>query len=295
DMYPGGMFQYNKDPNKQIYVIKRYDFETGETKTVTGGPGGAARPEVSPDGKKLAFVKRVRTKSVLFIHDLVTGEEWPVYDSLSKDQQEAWAIFGVYPGFSWTPDNNELVFWSEGKINRVNIETIEVSEIPFEVNTTIKIAETQATDHQVFSDEFNPKVIRHAVTSPDGKTLVFNAVGYLWKKNLPNGKPKRITEDIDFEFEPSFSPDGKQLVYVTWDDEELGTIRKVSLSGGDSQKLSSEKGIYRTPRFSNNGKMITFSKESGNNDMGRTFGKEPGIYLMNANGENMRKIHGDGE
>ena len=39
DMYPGGMFQYNKDPNKQIYVIKRYSFEDGETITITGGPG----------------------------------------------------------------------------------------------------------------------------------------------------------------------------------------------------------------------------------------------------------------
>jgi Tol biopolymer transport system component len=77
DMYPGGNFQYNKDPNKQIYVIKRYEFETGKTTTITGGPGGAARPQVSPDGKKLAFVRRVRTKSVLFIHDLETNEEWP--------------------------------------------------------------------------------------------------------------------------------------------------------------------------------------------------------------------------
>ena len=235
DMYPGGMFQYNKDPNKQIYVIKRYDFETGETNTVTGGPGGAARPQVSPDGKKLAFVKRIRTNSVLYIHDLQTGEEWPVFDNLSKDQQEAWAIFGVYPGFSWMPNNKELVFWSEGKIRKVNIENIEVNEIPFEVSTTLKIAETQATDHPVFSEEFNPKVIRHAVTSPDGKTLVFNAVGYLWKKSLPNGKPKRITEGTAFEFEPSFSPDGKEIVYVTWDDSEMGTIKKTALSGGRCQ------------------------------------------------------------
>jgi len=72
DVYPGGYFQYNKDPNSQIYVIKRYEFETGETETITGGPGGAARPTVSPDGKKLAFVKSVRTKSVLFIHNLET-------------------------------------------------------------------------------------------------------------------------------------------------------------------------------------------------------------------------------
>ncbi|MEX0274354.1 MAG: TolB family protein [Flavobacteriaceae bacterium] len=70
DVYPGGFFQYNKDPNKQIYVIKRYDFETGKTQTITGGPGGAARPQVSRDGKLLAFIKRVRTKTVLYLHDL---------------------------------------------------------------------------------------------------------------------------------------------------------------------------------------------------------------------------------
>ena len=87
DVYPGGFFQYNKDPNSQIYVINRYDFETGDISRITGGPGGAARPQISRDGKKLAFVRRVRTKSVLYIHDLETGEEWPVYDNLNKDQQ----------------------------------------------------------------------------------------------------------------------------------------------------------------------------------------------------------------
>ena len=29
DMYPGGFFQYNKDPNNQIFVIKRFDREKG--------------------------------------------------------------------------------------------------------------------------------------------------------------------------------------------------------------------------------------------------------------------------
>ncbi|WP_300437713.1 amidohydrolase family protein [Christiangramia sp.] len=294
DMYPGGSFQYNKDPNKQIYVIKRYNFETGETITVTGGPGGAARPEVSPDGTKLAFVKRIRTNSVLYIHDLETGEEWPVFDKLSKDQQEAWAIFGVYPNFSWMPNNKELVFWANGKINKVNIESYEVSEIPFQVSTKIKIAETLQTDHEVFSEKFNPKVIRHAVTSPDGKTLVFNAVGYLWKKSLPNGKPQRITDSEDFEFEPSFSPDGKHIIYVSWDDSELGSIKRISLSGGSPEDLTSEKGIYRNPAYSGDGKMIVFTKESGNSDLGQTFTKEPGIYTMTASGNNEKRLVNEG-
>ena len=294
DMYPGGNFQYNKDPNKQIYVIKRYNFETGETITVTGGPGGAARPEVSPDGTKLAFVKRIRTKSVLFIHDLDTGEEWPVFDKLSKDQQEAWAIFGVYPNYSWMPNNEELIFWANGKINKVNIASYDVSEIPFQVSNEIKIAETLQTDHEVFSEKFNPKVIRHAVTSPNGKTLVFNAVGYLWKKSLPNGKPQRITNSEDFEFEPSFSPDGNHIIYVSWDDEDLGSIRKVSLSGGSAETITDEKGIYRNPSYSSDGKMIVFSKESGNSDQGQTFTKEPGIYTMTSSGENVKRLVNSG-
>jgi Tol biopolymer transport system component len=110
DVYPGGFFKYNKDPNSQIYVINRYDFETGKTERITGGPGGAARPQISNDGTKLAFIKRVRTKTVLYIHDLKTGEEWPIYDQLNKDQQEAWAIFGVYSNFSWTPNDENIVF-----------------------------------------------------------------------------------------------------------------------------------------------------------------------------------------
>ena len=62
DMYPGGSFQYNKDPNRQIYVIKQYNFKTGKIKQVTGGPGGAARPVVSKNGKFLAFVKRSKNQ-----------------------------------------------------------------------------------------------------------------------------------------------------------------------------------------------------------------------------------------
>jgi len=295
DVYPGGFFQYNKDPNDQIYVIKRYDLRTGETVTVTGGPGGAARPTISPDGSKLAFVKRVRTKSVLFIHDLDTGQEWPVYDTLNKDQQEAWAIFGVYPNFDWMPNNKELVFWSGGKINRLNIETLENSIIPFEAKVAIDLAQTVHFQNPVERDKFTPKVIRQAITSPDGKTLVFHAVGHLWKKNLPNGTPVRLTGATDFEYEPAFSPDGRSIAYVTWNDLEKGAIRRIPLSGGTSQKLTNEKGIYRTPSFSPDGKQLVYRRESGNTDQGFSFTKMAGIYLMDSDGTAHKKISLEGE
>lgn len=264
DVYPGGKFQYNKNPNKQIFVIKRYEIATGKTTSVTGGPGGAARPQISRDGKLLAFVKRVRTKTVLYIHNLETAEEFPIYDQLNKDQQEAWTLFGVYPNFNWMPDNQHIIFWSGGKINQINIKTLAVTGIPFSVDASIKIAKALEFENAVSPDNFTTKVIRHAITSPDEKTLVFNAVGYLWKKTLPDGKPQRITNGTDFEFEPSFSPNGAEIVYVTWNDENLGAIHKISLKGGKSIQLTTKKGIYRTPSYSTDGSKIIYRKERGN-------------------------------
>ena len=294
DVYPGGFFQYNKDPNKQIYAIKRYEFDTGETITISGGPGGAARPQVSRDGTMLAFIKRVRTKTVLYLHDLNTGEEWPLVDDLNKDQQEAWAIFGTYPNFSWMPGDKELVYWNKGQLYKIDISTQQVSQIPFSVDASIPIAETVHFDNPIPETEFTAKVIRHAVTSPDGKTLVFNALGHLWTKKLPNGTPKRLTDATDFEAEPSFSPDGKQLVYVSWNDENLGAIHKIPLKGGNAIQLTKEKGIYRTPSFSKNGQQITFAKEAGNMDQGFSFDKRTGIYTMTANGDNIKQITKEG-
>lgn len=295
DVYPGGFFQYNKDPNDQIYQIKRYEFATGKTINITGGPGGAARPTVSRDGSKLAFVKRIRTKSVLYIHDLETGEEWPLYDQLNKDQQEAWAIFGIYPNFSWMPNNNEIVFWSGGKINKIDINSLQVTNIPFSADVAIDLAETVHFSNPIERDIFTPKVIRHAVTAPNQRTLVFNALGYLWKKDLPNGKPTRLTNGTDFEFEPAFSPDGNSIVFVSWNDLEKGALFKISVNGGTPTKLSSKKGIYRTPSFSPDGRTIVFRKEGGNTDQGFTHTKKPGIYTMNASGGNEQFVINKGE
>ncbi|MDF2436280.1 MAG: amidohydrolase [Bacteroidota bacterium] len=280
DMYPGGFFQYDKDPNSQIYVIKRFDRTTGETEVVTGGPGGAFRPQISKDGKTLAFVKRVRTLTVLYLRNLETGEEWPVYDKLSKDQQEAWAIFGVYSNYNWL-DASHIIIWAHGKILNVDITKNTAAEIPFTVHSKHNIVEALHFRQEVAPDKFNVKVIRNATASADEKTLVFNSVGYLWKKDLPAGDPVRLTStNKAFEFEPSFASKGDEIVYTTWNDEEMGAVYTMNVKTKKAVKITFEKGIYRTPRLSADGKWIVYQKEEGNDHLGFTNSVKPGIYLI---------------
>ncbi len=279
DMYPGGFFQYNKDPNSQIFVIKRYDIQEGKIEDLVGGPGGACRPQISKDGKKLAYVRRVRTESWLCVHDLETGKETLLFNGLSKDQQEAWTTFGVYTGFSWSPDDKQILIWGKGKIWNVPIDGSKPTIIPFEASVSHRMMETVQFENKVFQDSFDINVIRHARTSPDGKTLIFSAAGYLYSQSLPDGIAVRLTRNADFEFEPSFSSDGNKLSYVSWDDEKYGSLHILDLVTKNITKVSSTPGIYRSPTFSPNGKKIVYLKESGNYHQGYLYGKEPGIYI----------------
>ena len=55
-----------------------------------------------------------------------------MWDGLDHDQQEAWAIYGTYPGYDWMPDGKRIVIWAGGKINAVDVATLVVlTNIPF--------------------------------------------------------------------------------------------------------------------------------------------------------------------
>src|SRR5690606_14160348 len=160
----------------------------------------------------------------LYVHNLETGEEFPVYAPMSKDQQEAWAIFGPYCNFDWLPDSENIVFYARGKIRKIRIGETKAEVIPFSVTARHQITDALHFDRQVFQSRFEGKMIRQVRTSPDGKTIVFNAAGHLYLKTLPNGKPRRLTSGNDFGYEPSFSPDGRRLVYVTWNDSAKSAV-----------------------------------------------------------------------
>ncbi|MDR7334351.1 amidohydrolase family protein [Roseateles asaccharophilus] len=285
DTTPGRVFEYNKNSNGEIYKIFRQDLVDGSVEPFVQGPGGAVRPTPSPDGKYLAFVRRVRNQSTLFLKDLQTGVERPAWSGLSRDLQEIWAMWGVYPSFAWMPGSKEIVVWAEGRIWRVDPFKGSAAEIPFHVKDTREMREPMRYAQTVAPDQFAVRQLRGAQVSPDGKRVVYAALGSLWIKDLPSGTPRRLTKQNDaFELAPHWARDGKSIVYATWRDDTQGSIRRLDVASGKDTVLIKEPGKYLEPRLSPDGKQLVYRKIKGGGLTSPWHSLDTGLYLAAADG-----------
>lgn len=283
DTTPGEFFEYNKDPNPGIYTIRRLDRDDGEIVDWIAGAGGAIRPTPSPDGRHVAFIRRVRGESTLWLKEAASGAEWQVADGLDRDMQETWAVHGVYPTMAWTPDSGSLLYWAGGGIQRLAVATGEVAEIPFHVKTTRQAVDALRFPVEVHPETFRTRMLRWVQVSPDGRRALYGALGKIWLKDLPEGEPRRLTRQDDHqELYPSFSRDGRNVVYVSWDDRELGAVRiaPATPGGGAGRVITAEPGHYAEPALSPDGRHVVYRKMSGGFLRSPTWGADPGLYVV---------------
>ena len=280
DVTPGDTFEYNKDPNGTIYAIIRRDLTTGRERREVSVQGGSVTPQVSPDGKTLAYIRRVRTKSYLYLRDLDSGRDRQLFGNVDKDLQEAWAIHGLYPQYAWLPDGKSLVIWGEGHLWRVDAATGKGQQVPFRAAVEQTLNQALRFPQKVYTDEFPVRMLRDVRVSPDGKTVIYSALGHLYAKQLPDGEPKRLSDSTDFEFYPAFSRDGQWIVYTTWNDGKAGRLRLIRPDGGGARDVMTRPGHYVEPAFSPDGRMLVFRQAGGDEIRGRTYAQEPGVYVV---------------
>ena len=278
----GPIFEYAQNSHQGLFQIKKYDMETGETSVAVGGFGGAVRPTPSPDGKTIAFVKRVDGETCLFLKDLESGLETQVYSDLDRDMQETWAVHGVYPNMDWTPDSQNLIFWSGGKIHKLDTQTMNIDPVEFSVRDTRDIRRAPRPNVEIAPQSFDTKMPRFVQASPDGKQVIFESLGKLYKKSLTSGQSERITtlaDDIK-ELHPRFSRDGNEITFVTWDDADLGAIHIMDMNSGMTSKVTQDPGHYANPALSPSGDFITFEKRRGGNLTAPEWSGETGVYIQ---------------
>ncbi|PHR61352.1 MAG: amidohydrolase [Robiginitomaculum sp.] len=293
----GSTFIYAQDSNSTLFEILEYDLASGETSTAVSGAGGSVRPTPSPDGKYMAFVRRERVQSKLYLKDLQSGKEWKIYDALDQDMQETWAVHGVYPNMDWLPDSRSLVFWAGGKIKRYDLESKSVSDIPFHIKDTRKVVTPPRPNIEVSPNTVRAKMVKFTQVSPDGKSTVFEAFGKLYIKSLPSGTSTRLTDwdDNIRELHPNFSRDGKMLVFTRWTDDELGAIYTMDLETKALTKRTTEPGHYRRPVFSPNGENLVFEKGSGGYLTSGQWSNSTGLYRMDISDGTMSRFSKSGQ
>lgn len=282
DVSGGSTFSYNRDPLKGIFAITRYELATGEEERFVSGTGGSIVPTPSPDGKHLAFIRRVKNKTALFVKNLSTGLEKAVYLDLERDMQEGFGSEGYFAYFDWTSDSKNLVFWTAGKFHQLSLKSQSLKTIPVSVKTELQYADALRVDVDVAPDSFPIKMTRWAQKSPNGKSILFQALGKLYVKDIKSGKTKRLTKQNNHdELYPRYSNDGKNIVYTTWNDQDLGSVSIVKARGGKGKAITKMPGHYIEPSFSTDGKLVVYKKVTGGYLLSPEYSTEPGIYVSN--------------
>jgi Tol biopolymer transport system component len=255
------------------FQVGQLDRESGRILVRTHEGEGALRPVPSPDGKWLVYATRFDAREALKLVDLTTGDErWLVMDA-ARDDREGGGTRDrdLYPGSAFTPDSRALITSYGGKMWRVEVPTGRATEIPFSAEVDQPLGPLVKFDYPINDSVLTVAQIRGAKPSPDGKRMVFAALDRLWIAALPAGRggpppaprtpaivrdARRLTTANVVEHAPAWSPDGKDIIYVTWSDSLGGDIYRIRADGGPPQRLTRTSAFYDKLAYTRDGSRI---------------------------------------
>jgi Tol biopolymer transport system component len=99
--------------------------------------------------------------------------------------------------------------------------------------------------------------------SPDSKELVYSMAGSLWRQKTDSKTAQQLTDGPGYDYQPDWSPDGKSVVYVSYQKDAM-ELWLLDLGSGKSQQLTSGSAVNVEPRWSPDGKRIVFVSTSYN-------------------------------
>lgn len=220
-----------------------------------GGQNYNLAPAVSPDGKYVAFLSNRELLSIdLFLADAQTGRIIRKLTSKTANTHIDEFNFIESAG-AWSPDSKRFAFsvFSEGRNKLVIINAVS--------------GKTISTEGMGNVEEFS-----NIAWSPNGNDIAFSGLndgqGDLYMYSLSRKKVTQLTNDKYSDYHPSFSNDGKSIVFSTDRTSFDGSSTSVDITMSlavldiDSKKITNipvfEGANNLNPQYSANDSSIYF-------------------------------------
>jgi len=92
---------------------------------------------------------------------------------------------------------------------------------------------------------------------PDSQELIYSMAGSLWRQKLDSKEAIQLTEGAGYDYQPDWSPDGKSVVYVSYQKDAM-ELWLLDLATGKTTQLTSGGAVNVEPRWSPDGKKIVW-------------------------------------
>ena len=147
-----------------------------------------------------------------------------------------------------------------------------VTTIPFTATVKRTLSQMARREFRIRDDSLAARYFRWPSSSPDGKRIAFQAVGRIYVQDGATGAPRRVTPAgfSPLEFAPTWSPDGRALAFVTWDDTGRGHVWTANADGSAPRRLTREAGDYTEPTWSADSRHVIVARGEGATARGRT-------------------------
>src|SRR6201991_491830 len=142
----------------------------------------------------------------------------------------------------------------------------------------------------------NSAIDSRPVWSPDGRSIAFSSnrdgMYEIYVMDADGSNAKRLTNNLANDVNPMWSPDGQRILFDTERDGN-GEIYVMDADGGNQIRLTRNNAFDGTATWSPDGNLIAFAS---NRDTGPPYNPyNLDIYVMNADGSNVRRIVDDPE
>jgi TolB protein len=102
-----------------------------------------------------------------------------------------------------------------------------------------------------------------AAWTPDSQALVYSRAESLWRQKLGSWEAEQLTAGSGYDYEPDCSPDGRWVVYASYDKDAIN-LWMLDLMTKETHQVTAGADVNVDPRFSPDGKRVAFVSTSYN-------------------------------